>query len=350
MTTPGLFGTTRDGREVHCHTLGEEPGVVLRVLDLGAAVHQLWVPDAGGRCANVVLGAPDVAGYEKTPSDYLGAVVGRCANRIAGASVTIDGRTHTLPANDGPHTLHGGPGGFHSRTWTVEHADTREIVLGLVSPDGDEGLPGEVRVEVRYRVEGSEVRFEWSATTTATTPVSLTQHSHFNLAGEASGSIAGHTLRVAADAFTPVGDDLIPTGVVEDLTGHALDLREARPLGDVHPVDHNYVLSGDRPSAVLTDPVSGRVLEVTTDRPGLQVYSGGFFDGSQVGTGGVPYDAGAGVALEPQAWPDAVHHQDDGAWPSVLLEPGRTLRSVTTWRFSGRPRARRPLAPTEGLS
>jgi aldose 1-epimerase len=331
---PELFGSTRDGHEVHVHTLGHEPGVVLRVLDLGAAVHELWAPDAAGRRADVVLGAPDVAGYEKTPSDYYGAVVGRCANRVTGAVATIDGRTHDLLANDGENTLHGGPDGFQARLWDVAHADEHEIVLRLVSPAGDQGLPGELSVEVRYRVEASQVTFEWSATTTATTLANLTQHTHFNLAGESSGSIDGHLLRVAAEAFTPAGEDLAPTGEVAPVTGTALDLRQARRLGDVRPLDHNFVLSGAEPAAVLTDPASGRVLELFTDRPGLQVYTGNFFDGTQVGTGGVAYDVAAGVALEPQVWPDAVHHQDDPDWPSPLLEPGRTLRSTTRWRFS----------------
>lgn len=344
--TPQLFGSTRDGREVHLHTLGREPGVVLRVLDLGAAVHQLWVPDAAGNRADVVLGSPDVAGYEKTPSDYFGAVVGRVANRVAGAEVVIDGRTYALPADDGPHTLHGGPDGFHTRVWTIEHADDAELVLSLVSPDGDQGLPGEVRIEARYRVEGLEVTFGWTATTTATTPVSLTQHSHFNLAGEASGDVRGHTLRVAADAVTPVGPDLIPTGEIAPTQGTPLDLREARPLDGIPALDHNFVVrdGGEQPAAVLTDPGSGRVLEVFTDSPGLQVYSGGFFDGSQVGKGGVAYDRAAGIALEPQVWPDAVHHQDDPRWPSVLLDPGETAGSTTRWRFSTtQADCRRPL-------
>ena len=330
---------------------------MLRVLDLGAAVQELWVPDAKGSRANVVLGAPDVAGYEKDPSDYLGAVVGRCANRVAGASVRIDGRDHALPANDGPNTLHGGPDGFHRRSWQVEHAEADEIVLTLTSPDGDQGLPGEVAVTVRYRVEGTEVRFEWTATTTATTVVNLTQHAHLNLGGESSGSIGAHTLRVAADSFTPVGPDLLPTGQVAPLEGTALDLRRPRPLDEVRladdpqvrfarGLDHNYVLTSGEPAAVLADPPSGRVLEVFTDRPGLQVYTGNFFDGSQVGTGGTAYAEAAGVALEAQAWPDAVHHQGEEGWPSALLETDRTMRSTTVWRFGSQVGgARTPATP-----
>lgn len=343
------FGVLPDGREVHRYTLGGPEGVTLCVLDYGAAVQQLWVPDATGAYANVVLGSADLPGYTKEPSDFFGAVIGRCANRVAGATVTVDGTEHALPANHGPHTLHGGPDGFHRRLWDVVAADRHRLTLRLVSPHGDQGLPGELTVHVTYTVEHTTVRIDLEATTTAPTVVNLTHHAHFNLAGEASGSTARHTLQVNASRFTPVRGDLIPLGWHAEVAGTAFDLRLPRTVDCIrhspsrqirlaHGLDHNYVLTADdgRPAAVLADPASGRMMELFTDQPGLQAYTGNFFDGSHTGTGGAPYDVAAGVALEPQTPPDAVHHTGEQDWPSPILRPGETYRSNLRWRFCAR--------------
>jgi galactose mutarotase-like enzyme len=342
-----LFGELSDGRPVHRYTLGSSEGILLRVIDYGAAVQELWVPDAEGRRANVVLGASDPAGYELEPSDYYGAVIGRFANRISGARLPIGDTQHQLLANDGTNTLHGGPDGFHRRLWTVLHADRDRIDLRLRSPDGDQGFPGALDVAASYRVGPDEVRIDLSATTTATTAVGLTQHSHFNLAGESSGSIGDHTLQLHADAFTPVRADLTPLGPFRDVAGTALDFRLPRTLDSARlatsrqvrlarGVDHNFVLSSptEGAAAVLRDPRSGRVLELFTDQPGLQVYTGNFFDGSHVGTGGVAYRCAAGVALEPQLFPDTPHHEGEAGWPSAVLNPGDLYRAGIRWRFS----------------
>ena len=339
------FGTLPDGRAVTRYSLGRPDGVQLRVLDLGAVVQELWVPDREGRLANVVLGFGDVDGYVEAAGDFYGALVGRFANRIAGAELVLDGTTYRLSASDGPHTLHGGADGFHRRLWEVDSADDTSITLSLVSPDGDQGFPGNLHATVTYEVTGDEVRIGYTARTDATTVVSLTQHAHFNLAGEGSGSVEEHLIQVSAGRYTPVGPDLIPTGEHEDVTGTPFDLREPRAIGDRlregHPqlrrgrgYDHNLVLDpGAAPAAVLEDPSSGRRLEVHTDRPGLQLYTCNFQDGTHYGTSGRSYRQGDGVALETQSFPDGPHHVGEPGWPDPVLRPGEVFRTSTVWRF-----------------
>jgi aldose 1-epimerase len=342
------LGALPDGRPVLRHTLGRPGGLQLRVLDLGAVVQELWVPDREGRSANVVLGFADVDGYVEAADDFYGAVVGRFANRIAGAEVELDGTTYRLSANDGPHALHGGADGFHRRLWTVDDAGEDRIALSLVSPDGDQGFPGMLRASVTYEVTEDEVRIGYTAESDATTLVSLTQHAHFNLAGEGSGSVEGHLLRVAAARYTPVAADLIPTGEHADVARTPFDFREPRPIGERlrsdHPqlrrgrgYDHNFVLDGGPgPAAVLEEPTSGRRLEVHTDRPGLQVYTCNFQDGTHYGTSGRAYRQGDGVALETQTFPDGPHHVGEEGWPDPVLRAGETYRSATVWRFPRR--------------
>jgi aldose 1-epimerase len=339
------FGALPDGRPVTRFTLGRPGGVQLRVLDLGAVVQELWVPDREGRIANVVLGFADVDGYVEAAADFYGAVVGRYANRIAGAELELDGTTHRLSANDGTNTLHGGAEGFHQRVWEVVEQDDTSITLSLLSPDGDQGFPGSLHATVTYEVTEDEVRIGYTARSDATTVVSLTQHAHFNLAGEGSGSVEGHLLHVAAGRYTPVGPELIPDSGHEEVTGTPFDLREPRPIGERlregHPqlrrgrgYDHNFVLDGgEGPAAVLEDPASGRRLEVRTDRPGLQVYTCNFQDGSHYGTSGRSYRQGDGIALETQLFPDGPHHVGEPGWPDPVLRPGETARSSTVWRF-----------------
>jgi len=339
-----------DGREVTRFTLGADDGLRLCVLDLGAVVQSLWVPDASGHRANVVLGSSDLAGHLAGADDYYGAVVGRYANRIAGAEIVLDGRTHPLAVNHGAHTLHGGSDGFDRRLWHVDHVDHRTMTFSLVSPDGDQGFPGQVRASVSYEVDADRIRISYRAESDATTVVNLTQHAHFNLAGEGSGSVDTHLLQVAASRFTPVGPDLIPTGELREVDGTPLDLRSPRAVGSVlrsgheqvrrgRGLDHNFVLdhAADEPAAVLSDPLSGRTLTLFTDQPGIQVYSCNFQDGTHVGTSGSTYRQGDGIALETQCFPDAPHHEGEPGWPSAVLRPGETYRRSTVWAFSARP-------------
>ncbi len=326
-----LFGHLPDGRRVDRIVLGSDDGVRLGVLTLGATVHELSVPDGTGGRVNLALHAHDVAGYLATPSDYFGAVVGRYANRIAGASLPVEGTTYALAEGAGGHCLHGGPDGFHRRLWTVADSSAHHVRLVLVSPDGDQGFPGEVTAEVTYEVSGRDIRISFRATTTAPTVVSLTQHTHVNLAG--SGTVEDHLLQVAAGQYLPVAEDLIPFDGPAPVTGTPLDLRAARRLGDVlaadHPqlqigggLDHCFVLDGS-PAAVLSDPASGRSLTLTTDLPGLQVFSGNAFSDGR--------EPLSGIALEPQLFPDAPHHAGETGWDPGVLRPGEVYTASITW-------------------
>ena len=316
-------------------------GIELEVLAVGAAVRRLRVGE-GDDAVEVVLGHVDPMTY-RYAGGYLGAVVGRVANRLTGGRFTVDGETHLVPTNEGGNTLHGGFEGFDRTPWTVEERSDTHVRLALTSPDGDAGFPGRVDVTVTYAVSPGEVRIDYTATTDRPTPFNITNHAYVNLDGEGSGPVDDHRLRVAASAYTPADVALLPTGEVRAVDGTPFDLREARRLGDVLGVDdeqlrhgqgldHNLVLDGSglRLAARL-EGSRGRVLEVHTDRPGLQVYTGAHFDGTVVGLSGRPYGPRAGIALEAQGFPDAPNH--DG-FPDVTLRPGAPFRSTTLWRLS----------------
>ena len=317
VTTDAVFGQLPDGRDVRLLTIGSEPGPVVEVLTLGATVHRLVVE---GR-RNVVLGHPDVDS-RLASSDYIGGTIGRYANRIAGGRFELDGRPVEVRTHDHGNSLHGGPEGFDVRLWDVVSHTADEVVLSMVSPDGDQGFPGEVTATVRYRVSGNRVTVEMSATTDATTVVGLTNHAYWNLDGEGAGTIDDHVLVVDADEYTPVDETSIPIGEHEPVEGTSFDLRAPALISAA--LDHNFVVrgSGLRRHAALS---SGRTtLEVWSDQPGLQVYTGDMLDGPR-------YPRRAGVALEPQVFPDTPNHPE---WPSAVLEPGETYRSTIEWRFS----------------
>ena len=323
------------------HTVTTGPdGLALEMIDRGATVHRLLVPTRGGP-RNVVLGHRTLAEYAAGTA-YLGATVGRCANRLADGVVRIDGATCHLDTNENGSTLHGGSSGFDSRTWQVGSVEPSRITFLLVSPDGDQGFPGEVRAEAVYEVSGDELRCELTATTDAPTLVNLTQHSYFNLDGEGVGSIDRHRLTVHADHYTPTDDRLLPTGEVAPVDGTPFDLRQPTTIADAvrreHPqlaaaggIDHNLVLSGEGLREVAEVATDDLAMTLSTDAPGLQVYTGNFLDGSIVGTGGRTYRQGDGIALEPQVFPDAPHHP---AFPTAVLRPGETYRRRIVWRFS----------------
>ena len=321
----------------------EAPGLRVAILALGGVIQRLEVPDRDGRFANVVLGLRSPADYA-AQGPYFGALIGRYANRIAGGRFTLDGHGYRLATNDGPNSLHGGAHGFDKRTWTVAAAGPRRIDLLLDSPDGEEGYPGALRVRVAYALEGdATLRIDYAAETDAPTVLNLTNHSYWNLAGEGSGTALDHELEIAADHFTPVDATLIPTGELRAVEGTPFDFRAPLPIGarirDDDPqlrlgqgYDHNWVLRGGPGAAArLRDPGSGRVLEVLTDQPGLQFYSGNLLDGTLVGPGGRAYRSGDGVALETQHFPDSPNRP---AFPSTVLRPGGTFRSTTRLRFS----------------
>ena len=343
MTTPGaVFGQLPDGRDVRLFTIGSAPGPVVEVLQLGATVHRLEVASGDGVRRNVVLGHPDIE--ERLASgQYIGGTIGRYANRIARGRFVLDGQEVSVGSHDRGNSLHGGPDGFDLRLWDVVAHSDDEIELKLISPDGDQGFPGAVEATVRYRVEGDVVSVVMTAATDATTVVNLTNHAYFNLAGEGAGTIDEHVLLVESDEFTPVDATGIPLGGQAPVAGTPFDFREPAVIGpalraehrqvvEARGIDHNYVVRGDgfRRAAVLESPPAGTRLEVWSDQPGLQVYTGNFLDGTRRSTSGARYRQGDGIALEPQLFPDSPNRPE---WPSAVLVPGETYRSVIEWHF-----------------
>ncbi|MFF3335457.1 aldose epimerase family protein [Streptomyces sp. NPDC002888] len=320
-----LFGTLSDGTPVHRWTL-ERAGVRVRILSYGGIVQSAEVPDRDGRVGNVVLGFADLDGYLTHPEPYLGALVGRYANRIGGARFVLDGRTYALAANNGPNSLHGGERGFDKWVWDVTPVE-RGVRLSRVSADGEEGFPGRLEVSATYTLDASgALRIAYEAVTDAPTVVNLTNHSYFNLSG--SGNASGQELRLAASRHTPVDADLIPTGELVDVTGTPFDFRSARRTG--YGYDDNFVLDKgvtDAPVEVaeLYDPASGRVLGVATTEPGIQVYTADHL--------GDPFEPCEGLALETQHFPDSPNRPE---FPSTELRPGDVYRSETVYAFSVR--------------
>ncbi|MFF9160577.1 aldose epimerase family protein [Streptomyces longwoodensis] len=319
------FGTLSDGTEVHRWTL-ERAGTRVRVLSYGGIVQSVEVPDRDGRTANVVLGFADLDGYRDHPEPFLGALIGRYANRIARARFELDGVRYALEPNGPPNSLHGGSRGFDKRVWDVEPVE-HGLRLSRVSPDGEEGFPGRLEVTATYTLDASgALRFAYEAVTDAPTVVNLTNHSYFNLAG--SGTATGHELRLAASRYTPVDADLIPTGDLAPVADTRFDFLTSRKLGAGY--DHNYVLDKGVTAAAeevaeLHDPASGRVLTVATTEPGLQLYTGDHLP--------APFTPGEGVALETQHFPDSPNRP---AFPSTVLRPGEVYRSETVYGFSAR--------------
>lgn len=341
------LGHLPDGRAVEHYTLRNRSGLCAQIMTYGATLTALRTPDRNGDFENIVLGFDALAPYlAGTP--YFGATIGRYANRIAGARFSVDGREYRLAANDGANSLHGGATGFDKALWAAR-ALSDGVAFVLQSPDGDEGYPGELAVEVVYRLSDEDVlSIEYRAKTTKPTPVNLTHHSYFNLSGAALRDITDHELFIDADRFTPVDDNLIPTGELATVADTPFDFRSARRIGAgidaAHEqlrlaggYDHNFALNKPAPNAlnraaIVTDPHSGRVMEVWTTEPGLQFYSGNFLDGSLVGAHGA-FRRRTGLCLEPQHFPNS---PNEPRFPSTILRPGEEYRSRTEFRFSTR--------------
>ncbi|WP_428954895.1 aldose epimerase family protein [Streptomyces sp. cg35] len=323
-----LFDALPDGTDVHRWTL-ERDGVRVRVLTYGGILQTVEVPDREGARDGIVLGFPDLASYLAHPEPYLGALVGRYANRIASGRFPLGERTHELAQNNGRNALHGGELGFDKRVWDAEAVGEHVLRLTRVSPDGEEGYPGRLEVSTTYALEeGGVLRISYEAVTDAPTVVNLTNHSYWNLGGPGSGNAAGsHEVRIDAGHVTAVDDELIPTGEVAAVDGTRFDFRESRKVGPGY--DHNYVLDKgvtETPVEVaeLHDPASGRVLTVATTEPGLQLYTSDGFDAT------VPYAPGDGIALETQHFPDSPNRPE---FPSTVLRPGEVYRSQTVYGF-----------------
>jgi aldose 1-epimerase len=342
------YGKTREGVPIEQYILRNAHGMVIKVITYGATLTDVRVPDRDGKMASVVLGFDSLDGYLGT-EPYFGATVGRVANRIAAGRFDLNGRTYTLATNNGPNHLHGGLRGFDKVVWHAAlHPSGGEpsVTFEYLSRDGEEGYPGNLSVSVTYTLTSqNEIKLDYSATTDKTTPLNLTNHAYFNLAGEGAGTILDHELTIAADQFTPVDAGLIPTGQVVPVGGTPMDfttpIRVGARITQVPGAapggyDHNYVLrphTGLTFAARLQDPASGRELDVFTTEPGVQFYSGNFLDGTIRGRSGIPYGQHAALCLETQHFPDGVHH---ASFPSTILEPGQRFASRTIYRFSVR--------------
>lgn len=345
-----VFGQLADGTPVELVALKGEQGFEARIITYGAALHELMVPDRHGAVADVVLGEDDIASYEANRR-YFGATIGRYANRIAGGAFTLDGRDYRLAVNNGLNALHGGIAGFDRHVWKIAALGSDPapfVTLARRSPDGEEGYPGNLDVEVTYAVTGAtELSVRFTAMTDRPTLVNLTNHAFFNLAGEGSGDILSHVLTIAAEQYLPVDGTAIPLGAPAPVAGTPFDFRNARRIGarirDGHEqirlgrgYDHNYCLASERLAeprlaARVEEPGSGRVLELLTDQPGVQFYSGNFLDGTVTGKRGRLYRQSDAFCLEPQAWPDTPNRPD---FPSARLDVGETYRHTSIYRFS----------------
>ncbi|NGO40362.1 galactose mutarotase [Limisphaera ngatamarikiensis] len=346
--TRAPFGVTRDGQPVEVFTLRNANGVEARIINYGGTVLSLKVPDRNGQFGDVVLGFDTLAEYEQK-SPYFGCLIGRYGNRIAGGRFTLNGVTYQLATNDGPNHLHGGIKGFDKRVWKVERAEVTpqgpQLVLSYLSPDGEEGYPGNLHVTATYTLtKDNGLRLDYRATTDKDTIVNLTQHSYFNLAGH--GDILGHVVYLNADRFTPVDATLIPTGELRPVEGTPFDFRKPTAIGariqqDDEQLrygrgyDHNWVIN-KKPGelalhARVVEPTTGRVLEVLSTEPGLQFYSGNFLDGTLKGKYGQVYAHRSGFCMEPQHFPDSPNKPH---FPSVVLKPGQEYRNTIIYRFS----------------
>jgi aldose 1-epimerase len=346
-TVPEEFGRLDDGRVVERHVLSDG-AVTVAVLTWGAAVQSVVVPDRDGRRSDVVLGFDDLDSYVAHTA-YFGAVVGRYGNRIAGGRFRLDGADFVVPANDGPHALHGGPEGFDRQIWDA-HPHLSDgapaVTLRRTSPDGEMGFRGALTVEVTYRLGDGELSISYAATTDRPTVVNLTNHAYFNLAGAGSGTVEDHAVQIFATSYLPVDPGAIPLGEPEPVAGTPMDFRSAKAVGrDLRVAsqqlqgsggyDHTWVLdrdAGTPPSlaAVVGEPTTGRRLEVWTDQPGVQFYTGNFLDATLVGKGDRIYRQTDGLCLETQHFPDSPNRP---SYPSTVLRPGETFSSNTTWRF-----------------
>jgi aldose 1-epimerase len=358
------FGTLPDGSAVDKYTLSNARGMSVSILTYGGIIQSLTVPDRRGREANVTLGFADLAGYLSPAyvksNPYFGAIIGRYGNRIGGAKFTLDGTTFTLDPNNNGNTLHGGTTGFDKVLWKAQEVPPSGGTVGLTlsrrSPAGEgcanpptdcTGFPGNLDVSVTFTLDNqNRLHLDYHATTDAPTVVNLTNHSYWNLAGEGSGTIEHHLLKIDAGRFTPVDAGLIPTGELRAVAGTPFDFRTFHEIGERlrgndqqlvygRGYDHNFVLdaagAGLHEAAQLVDPSSGRVLTILTQEPGLQFYSGNFLDGTLYGTSGRQYRQGDGLALETQHFPDSPNKP---AFPSTRLDPGQTYSTSTVYAFS----------------
>ena len=346
------FGSLANGQSTELFTLRNAHGIEVQFTNYGGIITSLKTPDRNGRFSDIVLGYDNLAGYVAS-SPYFGAIVGRYANRIARGHFALDGATYTLAVNNGPNSLHGGLRGFDKVVWKARPFQNQEgqgVTLDYTSANGEEGYPGTLHTTVTYTLTPDDrLIVDYAATTDKATPINLSQHSYWNLVGNAPRDILGHVLTLNADATTPVDSTLIPTGEVAPVQGTPFDFRTPHAIGERvdqrqntqirygNGYDHNWVLNRDGAAAGalvlaarVVEPTSGRTMEISTTEPGIQFYSGNFLDGSNIGKGGVVYHFRYGLALETQHYPDSPNHPN---FPSTILQPGQQYRSRTVFKF-----------------
>lgn len=340
--TRAVFGKTRDGQEVDIYTIKSADGMEAKIMTYGAAVVSLLAPDKTGAMRDIVLGCDTVKAYEEQDK-FFGAVIGRCANRIAGGRFSLNGKEYTLACNNGANHLHGGPGGFSQRIWDAK-IDGDSLVFSIVSEDGDEGYPGRLEAQAVYTLGGGSLELELAARADADTPVNLTNHSYFNLDGEASGSAMGQKMQIFANSFTPVDSGLIPTGEIVPVDGTPMDFREAAALGERIDADDgqlkygggydlNFALNGSglKKAAQAFSEESGIMLTLYTTLPGIQLYSGNFLNADVDGKNGLRYAHRSAFCLEPQYFPNAVNCP---GFKSPTLKAGEEYRETIRYDFS----------------
>lgn len=351
MVNQENFQSTYKDLKTDLYTIKNINGILMQVTNYGAKIVTLFVPDKDGNFKDIVFGYENIKDY-LDGDKYFGAVVGRYANRIAGGKFVLDGTEYQVPTNDGgKNALHGGDSGFDDAVWTgevLQTANGEAVKLTLYSPDGDQGFPGNLFVEVLYTLtDKNELVVDYSAVTDKPTVVNLSQHSYFNLHGQDSGPILNHALVINADNFTPVDQALIPTGEIRPVAGTAFDFRTPHLIGERIAneeeqlvlgggYDHNFIINKERPgeltfAASAYDILSGRLMEVYTTQPAIQFYTGNFLNGSETGKGGVVYNYRSGFCLETQHYPDSPNHPD---FPSTVLRPGEEYKQQTVFRFS----------------
>ncbi len=336
------FGRDMHGEKIDLFTLKNANGMTAKVMTYGATLTELNVPDKRRKSVDIILGFDTLKPYEEQ-SPYFGATVGRYANRIGGSKFTLDGKEFFLAPNSGHNTLHGGIRGFDKRLWKAEPSNENGIAavkFTYVSKDMEEGFPGNLTTSVTYSLNNEdELKIDYSATTDKPTPINLTNHAYFDLAGAGQESVLKHQVRINADSYTPVDKQLIPTGAIEPVKGTAFDFSEPKEIGkDIDKLadgyDHNFVLRQNKgelkEAAVVVEPISGRTLTMLTTEPGVQFYTGNFLDGTIRGIGGL-YPKHYAFTLEAQHFPDSLHRD---SWPTTILRPGSTYKQTTVYKFS----------------
>jgi len=347
MVKQELFGT-HEGKEVYLLTLTNKAGNVIRITNYGAKINWIEVPDRNGKKDNITFGFDTFEETQKGDMSF-GSAVGRYANRIANGKFTLDGVEYTLPLNNGPNTLHGGPAGWHSVVWNTEimkNSDFPAVKFTYVSPDMEQGFPGTMTSEVVYTwTDDNEIKMDYACTTDKKSVVNVTNHAYFNLKGAGNGEILDHELVIKASAFTPVDSVMIPSGELRPVVGTPFDFTSPHQIGERindsyeqlvlgKGYDHNYVLDNkEEVDVTVYEASTGRVMEVITDQPGMQLYTGNFLNGTQVGHGGITYNHRTGLCLESGHFPDSPNHPE---FPTTVIVPGDIFKSTTIYRFSVR--------------